>query len=271
MAGGREEPPPATDASVSRDRLALVVALGAACCWASRSSTSTASGLSSTSRRRSLSSPFCQAATTSEPTPLPITLVMARASDMNRSMPTISAMPTAGMAEWASKACSEAARVTRPAPVTPAAPLRGDQHEQQQADLDADRHVVAGGLGDEDRAHGQVDAGAVEVERVAGRDGEAHDRLLRARRLQLDHHARQHRLAGRRAEHDQDLVLDVAQELEEAEARELRDEAEHDDDEQDAGGVERAHQPERACRGRCRRTCRPCRRCRRTRRSAPRT
>ncbi len=53
-------------------------------------------------------------------TAFPAKLVSARASDMNRSMPTISPTPStrAGLCDW-----SPPARVASPAPVTPAAPL----------------------------------------------------------------------------------------------------------------------------------------------------
>ena len=60
--------------------------------------------------------------------------------------------------------------------------LRGDDHEDQQRDLLADRQRVAQRLGDEQRGHRQVDRGAVEVERVAGRDDDADGRLARRRR-----------------------------------------------------------------------------------------
>ena len=46
----------------------------------------------------------------------------------------------------------------------------------------------------------------------------------------------------RRAEHDQQLFLDVADELEDVESRQPGEEAEHNDDEDDAGRVERHHQ-----------------------------
>ena len=52
--------------------------------------------------------------------------VSARPSLITRSMPTISAMPTAiasGLKNSPPNACSDAASVTSPAPVTPAAPL----------------------------------------------------------------------------------------------------------------------------------------------------
>src|SRR6185312_2780288 len=70
--------------------------------------------------RRLRSRSRSQAETTIAPTPLPIMLVSARASLMKRSMPRISARPATGTE---GRTDSVAARVTNPAPVTPAAPL----------------------------------------------------------------------------------------------------------------------------------------------------
>ncbi len=60
--------------------------------------------------------------------------------------------------------------------------------------------------------------------------------------LQLDDHARQHRLRGRGAEHDQQLLLDVPDEPPDAEPGEPGNSSEHDEDEEEAGQVERRHQ-----------------------------
>ncbi len=57
---------------------------------------------------------------------LPVALVSARPSLMMRSIPTTSAIPTAidsAVKNVPPNACSEATRVTSPAPVMPAAPL----------------------------------------------------------------------------------------------------------------------------------------------------
>ncbi len=67
-----------------------------------------------------ISSSFSQRETTTVATPLPTRLVKARASDMNRSIPKISASPATGMVGIAAKV---AAKVMKPLPVTPAAPL----------------------------------------------------------------------------------------------------------------------------------------------------
>ena len=53
-------------------------------------------------------------------TALPEKLVTARASDMNRSMPTIRPTPSSRSGRWL---CRPPASVASPAPVTPAAPL----------------------------------------------------------------------------------------------------------------------------------------------------
>ena len=115
---------------------------------------------------------------------------------------------------------------------------------------------MSGRLRQEQRGHGQIDAGAVEVEGVAGRDHEADDRLLAAEILHLGDHARQHRFRRRGAEHDQQLLLDVADELEDVEAGEPGDGAEHEQDEDDAGRVERDHQLGERDQASRRRTCR---------------
>jgi hypothetical protein len=64
---------------------------------------------------------FSHRATTRVATVLPIRLVMARASDMNRSMPRSSASPATGMVPVLD---SVAANVMKPPPVTAAAPSR---------------------------------------------------------------------------------------------------------------------------------------------------
>ena len=99
-----------------------------------------------------------------------------------------------------------------------------------------------GGLRDEHGRHRQVDRGAIQVERIARGNHQAHAGLVGAQVLHLLHHARQHRFAGRRAQHDQQLFLDVLDELPDAEPVEPGDAAEHHEDEQQASDVERGHQ-----------------------------
>src|SRR6185369_1076558 len=96
--------------------------------------------------------------------------------------------------------------------------------------------------GDKDRRHGQVDGGAVEVEGVTGGDHQADHGLGAAQVLQFGHHARQYRLGRGGAEHDQQLFPDVADELEDAETAELGYGAEHDENEEETGQVEAAHE-----------------------------
>ena len=120
--------------------------------------------------------------------------------------------------------------------------LRGQQQDADNAELLREAQVGAGRLREEKRRHRQVDAGAIQVERIPGRDHEADDGFLAAEILHLGDHARQHRLGGRCPEHDQQLFLDVADELEDVEARQPGEEAEHEHDEDDAGRIERDHQ-----------------------------
>ena len=134
--------------------------------------------------------------------------------------------------------------------------LRGQQQHGEQRDLLHQRQRRVGRLGDEHRGHREVDRRAVEVERVAGRDDEADDRLAHAEVLHLGDHPRQHRLRRRRAEHDQELFLDVADELPDREAVEARDRAEHDEDEDQA---RRGRTCPSACRARAASPGRTCR------------
>jgi hypothetical protein len=67
--------------------------------------------------------------------------------------------------------------------------------------------MLAQRLGDEQRGHRQVDRGAVEVERVAGRHGDADDRLADADVLHLRDEARQGHLARRRQRRTRDPMM----------------------------------------------------------------
>src|SRR4029453_5977038 len=57
-------------------------------------------------------------------------------------------------------------------------PLRGQQQDADNAELLPQGQLGVGGLGEEDRRHGEIDAGSVEVERVAGGNDQADDRSL---------------------------------------------------------------------------------------------
>ena len=123
--------------------------------------------------------------------------------------------------------------------------LRGQHRDQQDGELLAEGEIEAERLRDEQGRQRHVDVGAVEVERITGRHHEADDRLGAAEPLELFHQGRQRAFRGRRAEHDQQFVLDVGQELEDREPDHARDHAEHDEHEQRRGEVEcrdQAHQ-----------------------------
>ena len=91
-----------------------------------------------------------------------------------------------------------------------------------------ERERRVGGLRQEQRGQRHIDVGAVEIEAVAGRDDEADHRARRAEVLHLLHHVRQHGFRRGGAEHDQEFVLDVADETDDREAGEPGDTAEHD-------------------------------------------
>src|SRR5829696_5245162 len=125
----------------------------------------------------------------------------------------------------------------------PGCALRHQQQQQEQADLLADGHRRVRRLGDEDRPHRQVDARAVKVERIPGRDGHPDHRPGRPGVLQLSHDPRQHRLRRRGTQYDQQLIFDQPDELQDVETPNKRsDPAEDDQDEQQAGQVEGRHE-----------------------------
>ena len=99
-----------------------------------------------------------------------------------------------------------------------------------------------GRLSDEYRRHGQIDRRPVQVERITGGDHQPDHRFRAAELFHLGHHARQHRFRRGCAEHDQQFLLDVRDEANDGKAGPSRDEAEHDEDEQQAGEVEASHQ-----------------------------
>ena len=92
-----------------------------------------------------MSSSPCQRAIAIVATELPIALVSARPSDMMRSMPTTSAIPTAIASAEKNvppKACSDAVSVTRPGAGDARGALGGQDHQPGERDLLADRHVL---------------------------------------------------------------------------------------------------------------------------------
>src|ERR1700750_2077408 len=84
-------------------------------------------------------------------TALPEKLVTARASDMNRSMPTIRPTPSSRSGRWLCRPPAPQRARARAAP--PRRTLRGDDHEHQQGDLLTDRQRLAQRVGDEQRCH----------------------------------------------------------------------------------------------------------------------
>ena len=102
------------------------------------------------------------------------------------------------------------------------------------------RQRVAQRLGDEQRGHRQVDRGAVEVERVAGRHDDADGRLVDADVLHLGDQPRQRGLRGRGRQDQQELAAEVlAAALKMlTPGDQLEHGAEDDEDEERAGDVE---------------------------------
>jgi hypothetical protein len=128
----------------------------------------------------------------------------------------------------------------------PGGALGGDDHEDEQGDLLSERERLVQGLGDEQGRHGQVDRGPVEVERVARRHRDAHDRTRDAEVLHLRDQAGQRRLRGRGRQDEEELAREVPEQGEDAHARhQAQDRTQDDEHEQCAGRVERQHdQPE---------------------------
>ena len=153
-------------------------------------------------------------ATTTVATPLPTRLVSARASDINRSMPRISATRRDRQCPHGRQ---RRGQHDEAAAGHAAAPLEVSSSTPSSVSWSRG-HRRVGRLCDEHGRHRQINRRAVEVERVAGRDHQSDDRLGGAGALHLGHHARQHRLRRGRAEHDEQLVANVAHEPADAEA-----------------------------------------------------
>ena len=128
---------------------------------------------------------------------------------MNLSMPNTIARPGTSRA---SAAASVPASTTKPAPVTPLAPFEVSIATIRIVINWPEREIDVQRLRDEQRRQRHVDVGAVEVEGIAGRHDEADDLLRAAEPLELRHQRGQRAFRGRRAEHDQQFVLDVAEE-----------------------------------------------------------
>src|SRR5690606_3378976 len=91
--------------------------------------------------------------------------------------------------------------------------LGGEQQDEHHHQLVGHGHVHAERLGEEDAGDGQVDGGAVQVERVAGGDDQPGGGLGAAGRGELLHDARHHGLGGGGADGQRELVLGVTEEL----------------------------------------------------------
>ena len=127
-------------------------------------------------------------------------------------------------------------------PRDPGRPLARDHGHHQYPHLLAEGELNAHGLSNEERGQGHVDVGAVQVERVAGRDHQADDRARQADPLQLLHQGDQRRLRGAGRQDQQELALDVPQQEEDVEAGHAGDAPQHDEDKCRAGRIEQQDQ-----------------------------
>ena len=121
---------------------------------------------------------FSHLPTTMVPIALPRTLMNTRPSLSRRSMPTIRASAASGMCPTAVMVRGEHdERAAR----DPGGALAGQHHHADHDQLLLPGQVDADGLGQEQRGHGQVDRGSVEVEGEPGRDDDADDGACRRR------------------------------------------------------------------------------------------
>ena len=193
----------------------------------------------STSSTRPRLIDLVQVPTSKVATALPEKLVTARASDMKRSMPTIRPTPSTRSGRWEA---SPPARVASPAPVTPAAPLEAIIMNSSREICWRTENGATHRGGDEQRRHGQVDRGAVQVERVAGGHDDADRRLGDPEVLHLGHQPRQRRLRGRGGDDQQILPGQVLQHLEDVDpGDQLEQQTQDAEDEDGAGDVEGDH------------------------------
>src|SRR5258708_6019376 len=125
----------------------------------------------------------------------------------------------------------------------------GDHGEEKDADHLPELEMGVRRLRKENRGESEIDVGAVGVEAVAGGKDEADDGARSAEALELLHHVREDRFGGAGAEDDEEFVLDIGDETEDGKAGGMRDDSENEDDEDQAGGVERADQLEEIGKG----------------------
>ncbi len=121
------------------------------------------------------------------------------------------------------------------------AALGRDQQDAQQAELLPQRQVDADGLRQEHGGGREIEAGAVMIEGIAGRQHQAHDRFLAAEAGELVDELRKDRFRRARPHHDQQLRADVLNQAPEADPVPGCDRPEHEADKQKAGQVELAH------------------------------
>ena len=183
----------------------------------------------------SWSSSFSHRETTIVATPLPMMFVKARHSLMNLSMPSRTAMPGTSRG---STTASVAAKVTKPAPVTPLAPFDVSIATTRIVNCWPKVRSTPSACAMKRVAEGHVDVGAIQVERVAGWDDETDDGLRAAQTLKLLHELRKSAFRRTCAEHDEQLVLDIIEKFENIHAREARDCPQHNDNEQRRSEVE---------------------------------
>ncbi len=205
-----------------------------------RSVRKTAQGGELSSRRStSISSSFSQRATTTAATPLPTKFV----SDLRFGHEPIDAEDQRQARHRDRRHHGERSGERDESRAGDSRCSLGRQHRHtDNRQLLAHRQLDVERLCDEQRRHRQVDIGAVEVERIAGRHDQADHRLRTTQALELLHQRHERRLRRRSAEHRQQLLFDVRDEAENAEAGDRRDRAEHHEDEQQARQVEAAHQ-----------------------------
>src|SRR5712664_3626776 len=101
-----------------------------------------------------------------------------------------------------------------------------------------------GGLREKKRGESEIDVGGVGVEAVAGGKDEADDGARSTETLELLHHVRENGFGRAGAEDDEEFVLYIGDETEDGKTGEMRDGAENEDDEDQAGGIESADELE---------------------------
>ena len=120
---------------------------------------------------------------------------------------------------------------------------------REHGDAEQDRLIApgqrnAGGLRDEQGGERDVDVRAVEIEGIAGRYHETHDRFLAAEPLKLDHERGERTFGRTRPQHEEQLALDVAKQLKDVEPAHRGYRAQHDKYEDRGRDVEQRDEAE---------------------------